>query len=47
MADIFANSNLIITSMINVIRHLEKTYFTPSENIQFEIELKRLKSFLI
>ena len=45
MADIFANSNLIITSMINVIRHLEKTYFTPSENIQFEIELKRLKSF--
>ena len=45
MADIFANSNLIITSMINVIRYLEKTYFTPSENIQFEIELKRLKSF--
>ena len=45
MADIFANSNLIISSMINVIRHLEKTYFTPSENIQFEIELKRLKSF--
>ena len=45
MADIYGNSNLIISSMINVIRHLKKTYFTPSENIQFEIELKRLKSF--
>lgn len=45
MADIFANSNLIISSMKHVIRHLRKTYFTPNKDIQFEIELKRLKSF--
>ena len=45
MADLYAISNLIISSMINVIRHLKKTYFTPSKDIRFEIELKRLKSF--